>query len=56
MINYDQSVRINYNPKCPYISDHLYRILLFGGSESGKTNVLLNLMKYQRPDIDAIYL
>ena len=56
MINYDQSVKINHNPNWPYIHDHLYRILLFGGSGSGKTNVLLNLMKYQRPVIDAIYL
>ena len=26
-------------------SDHTYRTLIFGGSGSGKTNVLLNLLK-----------
>ena len=31
-------------------------ILIIGGSGSGKTNVLLNLIKHQRPDIDKIYL
>ena len=39
-----------------YISYQLYRILIIGGSGSGKTNVLLNLIKHQRPDIDKIYL
>ena len=56
MKNYDQSVEINHNRNCPYIPDHSYRILIIGGSESGKTNVLLNLIKHQRPDIDKIYL
>ena len=32
-----------------------YRILIIGGSESGKTNALLNLIKNQ-PDIDKTYL
>ena len=39
----------------PYIPDHPYRILIVGGSGSGKTNVLLNLIENQ-PDIDKIYL
>ena len=39
----------------PYISDHPYRILIIGGSGSGKTNTLLNLINNQ-PDIDKIYL
>ena len=56
MKNYDESVEINHNPNWPYIPDHPYRILVIGGSESGKTNVLLNLIKHQRPDIDKIYL
>ena len=56
MKNYDQSVEINHNPNWPYIPDHPYRILIIGGSGSGKTNVLLNLMKNQRPDIDTFYL
>ena len=56
MKNHDQSFEINHNPNRPYIPDHPYRILIVGGSGSGKTSVLLNLMKYQRPDIDKIYL
>ena len=56
MKNYDQSVRINYNPNWPYIPDHPYRILIIVGSRSGKTNVLLNLTKHQQPDIDIICL
>ena len=35
--------------------DHLYRILIIGGSGSGKTNLLSTLIKNQ-PDIDKIYL
>ena len=30
--------------------------MIIGGSESGKTNVLLNLIKYQQPDIGKICL
>ena len=56
MKNYDGSIEINYNPKVRYIPDHLYRILIIGGSGSGKTNMLLNLIKHQPPDIDKIYL
>ena len=37
-----------------YIPGHLYRILIIGGSESEKTNALLNLINNQ-PDIDKIY-
>ena len=36
------------------IPDHLYRILIIGGSGSGETNALLNLIK--QDDIDKIYL
>ena len=54
--NYDQSVGINHNPNWPYIPDHPYKILIIVRSGSGKTNVLLNLIKHQRPDIDKIYL
>ena len=35
--------------------DHPYRILIIGGSESGKINVLLYLIE-SKPDIDKIYL
>ena len=54
--NYDESVEINHNPNWPYIPDHPYRILIIGGSGSGNTNVLLNLIKHERPDIDKISL
>ena len=47
-------IKLN-NLKGPYIPDHQYRILKIGGSGSGKTNALLNLIKNQ-PDIDKIYL
>ena len=36
-----------HNLKQPYISDHSYRMLIIGGSGSGKTNELLNLIKEQ---------
>ena len=39
----------------PYIPDYPYRILIIGGSGSGKTNLLLNLIENQ-PDINKIYL
>ena len=42
------------NKNWPYIPDHLSRILIIGGSGSGKTNLLLNLIENQ-PDIDKIY-
>ena len=41
--------------KWPYIPDHPHRILIIGGSGSGKTNTLLNLINEQN-DIDKIYL
>ena len=58
MINFDDYVnenKIEHNKNWPYIPDHPYRILIIGGSGSGKTNVLLNLIENQ-PDIDKIYL
>ena len=54
--NYDQSVEKNHNPNWPYIPDHPYIILVIGVSGSRKTNMLLNLIKTQRPNIDRIYL
>ena len=56
MKNYDQSDEINHNTIWPYIPDHPYRILIIGGSGSGKANVLLNLIKHQPPLIQFIYL
>ena len=47
--------KTEYNLKWPYIPDHPYRILIIGGSGSGKTNTLLNL-KNNETDIDKIYL
>ena len=60
MINFDDYENENnriteHNSWWPYIPDHPYKILIIGGSGSGKTNVLLNLINNQ-PDIDKIYL
>ena len=47
MINFDDYAnenKIKHNSKWPYIPDHPYRILIIGGSGSGKTNALLNLI------------
>ena len=58
MINHDDYNNENkteHNLKWPYIPDDPYRILIVGGSRSGKTNVLLNLIKNQE-NIDKIYL
>ena len=44
-----------HNQKWPYIPDHPYRILIIGGSGSGKTDALSNSTDNQ-PDIDQIYL
>ena len=34
--------KADHNSKWSYIPDHPYRILIIGGSGSGKTNALLN--------------
>ena len=44
-----------HNEKWPYIPDHPYKTFIIGGSGSGKTNTLLNLIKEQ-DDIDRNYL
>ena len=44
-----------HNEKWPYIPDHAYRIMIIGGSGSGKTNTLINLINEQN-NIDKIYL
>ena len=54
MINFDEytnGYKREHNSKWSYIPDHPYRILILGGSASGKTNALLNLINNQ-PDID----
>ena len=58
MINFDEYTnenKIEHNSKWTNIPDHPYRILIIGGSGSGKTNALLNSINNQ-PDIDKIYL
>ena len=45
MKNYDESVEINPNANWSYILDYPYRTLITGGSGSGTTNALLNLIK-----------
>ena len=58
MINFDDYTNENkiiLNKNWPRILDHPYRILIIGGSGSGKTNLLLNLIENQ-PDNDKIYL
>ena len=58
MITFDDYTNENKtenNLKWPHILDHPYRILIIGGSGSGKTNGLINLINNQ-PDINKIYL
>ena len=58
MFNLDSITKENnkkHNDKWPYIRDHPYRIIIIGGSGSGKTNALINLISEQN-DIDKIYL
>ena len=57
MINFDDVTKEKikeHNPDWLQIPDHPYRVLIIGGSGSGK-NVLLNLIN-QQPDIDKSYL
>ena len=54
MINFDDYAK-EHNLNWSYIPDHQYRILIRGGSRSGKTNALSNLINNE-PDIDKIYL
>ena len=58
MINFDEIITPNisrkHNPRWPHIPDHPYRILIVGGSGSGKTNALLNLLSHQ--NVDKIFL
>ena len=53
--NYTNENKTKHNKNWSYIQHHPYRILIIGGSETGKTNLLLNLIENQ-PDIDKIYL
>ena len=58
MINFHDCANENkaqHNLKWPYIPDHPYRILIIGGSGSGKIYASLNSINNQS-DIDKIYL
>ena len=58
MINFDEVMKENikeHNSNQPQSPDHPYRILIIGGSESGNTNSLFNLI-IEELDIDKIYL
>ena len=58
MINIDDVIKENmkeHNTDWPQIPNHPHRTLIIGGSESGKTNSLFNIIS-QQPDIDKIYL
>ena len=55
MKNFDESVKINHNPNWLYTPDYPHRILIIGGSGSGKTNALLNSVS-QQPHIDKMFL
>ena len=53
MISYDDAAKENmnvHNSNWPQISDHPYKILIIGGSGSGKANALINLIKWQDDD------
>ena len=58
MINLDSIINDNnkkYNENWSYVPDHPYRILIIGGSGSGKTNTLV-ILKNELRDIEKIYL
>ena len=58
MINFDDVIKKNIkedNPILPKVPDHVCRILIIGGSGSGKTNSLFHLIN-QQPYINKIYL
>ena len=58
MISLDSIANKNnkeHNEKCSFTPNHPYRILIIGGSGSGKTSALLNFIEEQ-DDIDKIYL
>ena len=53
--DYTNENKTEHNSKWLLVPDHPYRILIIGGSVSGKTNALLNSIKNQ-PDVNKIYL
>ena len=58
MINFDDVIKEQtkeHNPNWSEVPDHSYRILIIGGSGSGKTNSLINIIN-QQLYLDEIYL
>ena len=58
MFNFDYITKEDikeHNPNWSEILDHQYRILIVGGSGTGKTNALLNFMNNES-GIDKMYL
>ena len=58
MINFDDVIKEEtkeHNRICSQIPDHPYRIII-GGSASGKTNLLFNLINQQHMLIKFIYM
>ena len=55
MIIFDDIIKKYHNPNWPKILDDPYRISIIGGSGSGKTNLLFNLINRQ-PDTDRILM
>ena len=58
MIDFEDVTKENikeHNPSWPQVPDYPYRILIIGGSGSGKTNTLLNLINHKLY-ADKIYL
>ena len=55
MRNYDESVEINDNQYL-FISIHPYGILVIADSKSGKTKVLLSLIKHKLQGVHKIYM
>ena len=53
-MHYKENIK-EHNLNWPPISVNSYLLLIIGGSGSGKTNLLINLISHQ-PDIDKIYL
>ena len=54
--NYTNESKTEHNKNWPYIPDHPYKILIIGGSGSGKTNLLLNLMETNQTLTKYIYM
>ena len=58
MLNFDLNTKEGikvHNSNWPEFPNHLYRILIIGGSGSAKTNALLSLISHEQ-DINKIYL